>query len=93
MGYGILIGVILTVVYDRIISPIIDLKLEQYKYKTCVICTEEKIKADQLTAEFLREYPEYNQNQEEECQTHAIGFRMDDPVDEDYDDFEDDEDE
>ena len=94
MGYGILIGVligiILSLLYDKILSPIIDYKFEKYKYKVSTICTEEKLKADEAVVLFTRKYPEYAQEQEEpETSGNLIGFRMDNPVDEEcYDDEE-----
>lgn len=96
MGYGIsigiLVGIIITVFYDRILSPIIDLKYEHYRYKITTECTEEKLKADQATVEFIRKYPEYNQNQEEEeNNSNVIGFDIN-SIREDYDDDYEDED-
>jgi hypothetical protein len=92
MGYGIsigvLIGIIITVFYDRILSPIIDLKYEHYRYKITVGCTEEKLNADKLMAEFVRKYPEYNQNQEE-TNSNLIGFHMDSIEDKEYEDEDD----
>lgn len=95
MGYGIsigvLIGIIITVFYDRILSPIIDLKQEHYRYKITTICTEEKINADKSMAEFIRKYPEYNSNQEVEVDNNVIGFHMD-SAEEEYE-FEDEDNE
>jgi len=96
MGYGIsigiLIGIIITIFYDRILQPIIDLKYEHYRYKITTVCTEEKINADKLMAEFIRKYPEYDPNQEVENNSNVIGFHMD-SSEEEYDDFEEEDDE
>lgn len=96
MGYGIsigiLVGIIITIFYDRVLSPIIDLKYEHYRYKISTKCTEEKLDADSLVFEFNRIYPEAKEKilDEDTC-GNAIGFHMDN--EEKYDDFEEEDDE
>ncbi len=88
MGYGILIGIILTIIYDRILSPIIDLIIEQYRYYISKKCTKFKIDSDSMAMEFQKQYPEFKeQNENSQQLSNMIGFHMDsDSEDLDYDD-------
>ncbi len=81
------IGIILGIVIERYIFPIMDLKLEAFQYKESEKATIYQLNAQELVAEFNREYPEFSQGETQELMP-AIGFTYTPSEDEIY--YEDD---
>ncbi len=75
------VGIILGILLEKYIFPIIDLKIEVLQYKETEKATIYQLNAQELLAEFNREYPELSQGEIPEL-TPAIGFAYT-PSDED----------
>lgn len=69
-------GAILGIMLQKYIFSIFDIILDLYSYKQIQKATEYQLNTQMMSMEFLREYPEANQNNQnyQEYQTNAIGF-------------------
>lgn len=82
------IGIICGILIERYLFPTLDIYLDVFTHKQTEKATDYQLNAQAMTMEFLREYPEANQNYQE--LQPAIGFCAS-PEEEQYNDlYEDD---
>ena len=81
------LGIIIGLVINHYIFPFLDLMQERITYSVTVGATRKQIQAQKIVANFNREYPEVEGSE----QTQAIGFNIDDCIDDEEEDFDEDE--